>query len=64
MDVLQALTLAGGLTPYADSDDIKVIRRDSNNKKFIFSFDYDEVITGERLDMNIMLKSGDTVVVP
>lgn len=64
MDVLQALTLAGGLTPYADSDDIKIIRRDSDNKKFIFTFDYDEVITGERLDMNIMLKPGDTVVVP
>ena len=64
MDVLQALTLAGGLTPYADSGDIKVIRRDKDNKKFIFSFDYDEVITGERLDMNIMLMPGDTVVVP
>jgi len=27
-------------------------------------FDYDEVISGERLDMNIILKAGDTVVVP
>lgn len=64
IDILQALTLAGGLTPFADSDDIKVIRRDRDNKKFIFVFDYNEVITGERLDMNIMLKPGDTVVVP
>lgn len=63
MDVLQALTLAGGLTPYADSDEIKIIRRtDSGNQ--VMEFDYDEVISGERLDMNIILKAGDTVVVP
>lgn len=64
MDVLQALTMAGGITPFADSDDIKIIRRDSDNKKFIFIFNYDDVISGERLDMNIVLKAGDTVVVP
>lgn len=63
MDVLQALTLAGGLTPYADSDEIKIIR-DINGEKKIRLFDYDEVITGKRMDMNIMLKAGDTLVVP
>lgn len=63
MDVLQALTLAGGVTPYADSDEIKVIRRTKQGTK-VFQFDYDEVISGERLDMNIILKAGDTVVVP
>jgi len=63
MDVLQALTMAGGVTAFADSDEIKVIRRTSDTTK-IFEFDYDEVISGERLDMNILLKAGDTVVVP
>jgi len=63
MDVLQALTMAGGLTPYADSDEIKIIRRTEFGTK-IKLFDYDEVISGERLDMNIILKAGDTVVVP
>ncbi len=63
MDVLQALTLAGGVTPYAESDEIKVIRRTKQGTK-VFNFDYDEVISGERLDMNIILKAGDTVVVP
>ena len=63
MDVLQALTMAGGLTPYADSDDIKIIRRTESGTKMKL-FDYDEVISGERLDMNIILKAGDTVVVP
>jgi len=63
MDVLQALTMAGGLTPYADSDDIKIIRRTSEGN-MIKVFDYDDVISGDRLDMNIILKAGDTVVVP
>jgi len=63
MDVLQALTMAGGLTPYADSDEIKIIRRTKTGTKMKL-FDYDEVISGERLDMNIVLKAGDTVVVP
>ncbi len=63
MDVLQALTMAGGLTPYADSDEIKIIRRTKTGSQMKL-FDYDEVISGERLDMNIILKAGDTVVVP
>jgi len=63
MDVLQALTMAGGLTPYADSDEIKIIRRTESGTKMKL-FDYDEVISGERLDMNIILEAGDTIVVP
>jgi len=63
MDVLQALTMAGGLTPFADADEIKIIRRTKTGTKMKL-FDYDEVISGERLDMNITLKAGDTVVVP
>ncbi|MCK4674906.1 MAG: polysaccharide biosynthesis/export family protein [Gammaproteobacteria bacterium] len=63
LDVLQALTMAGGLTPYADADDIKILRRTETGSK-VMEFDYDEVISGERLEMNIILKAGDTVVVP
>lgn len=63
MDVLQALTMAGGLTPYADADDIKIIRRTETGSKMKL-FDYDDVISGDRLDMNILLQAGDTVVVP
>jgi len=63
MDVLQALSLAGGITPFADSDEIKILRRNKSGKK-VFNFDYDEVISGEQLEMNIILEAGDTVVVP
>ena len=63
MDVLQALSMAGGLTPFADSDEIKIIRRTNGGKK-MFLFDYDAVISGDNLDMNITLQAGDTVAVP
>ncbi len=63
MDVLQALSLAGGLTPYADGDEIKIIRREGKVRK-VYRFDYDEAVSGEGLDANIVLHAGDTIVVP
>ncbi len=63
LDVLQALSLAGGVTPYASADEIKIIRRTSKGNK-VFNFDYDEVVDGNQLNTNILLKAGDTVVVP
>jgi polysaccharide export outer membrane protein len=64
MDVLQALSLAGGVTPFAESDAIKIIRRDAGGRTKTFDFDYDEVVSGESMDMNIILEAGDTIVVP
>jgi polysaccharide biosynthesis/export protein len=63
VDVLQALTLAGGLTPFADEGDIKILRRE-NGEDSVFRFDYDEVRKGKNLGQNIILQSGDTIIVP
>lgn len=63
IDVLQALSLAGGLTVYADSDSINVLRRVGNSIK-VFPFDYDDVLDGDHLEQNIILEPGDTVAVP
>jgi polysaccharide export outer membrane protein len=60
---MQALAMAGGLTPFADADDIKIIRRE-HGREITFSFDYDEVTAGESLEQNIVLQRGDVVVVP
>lgn len=62
-DVLQALTLAGGLGIFADEDGIQVIRR-QNGKQVIHKFNYKEVKRGKNLDQNIILQSGDSIVVP
>ncbi len=63
IDVMQALSKAGGMTPYAEVDKIKILRR-SNNILQAIMFNYGEVEKGEKLEQNILLKSGDVVVVP
>jgi polysaccharide export outer membrane protein len=63
IDVLQALSLAGGLTVFAKESAIHVIRRVGNETKAI-PFDYDDVIDGDDLEQNIILEPGDTVSVP
>jgi polysaccharide biosynthesis/export protein len=63
IDVLQALSMAGGLTPFAAPSDIRVIRK-SAGKDVSFRFDYNAAQKGQDLSKNIELKSGDTVVVP
>ncbi len=63
IDVMQALSLAGGLTEFADETDIVVLRRSQNGQES-FPFDYSAVQSGRKLSSNILLQSGDTVVVP
>ena len=61
--VMQALAMAGGLSEYANGSDI-VVMRTVNAKTQTFKFNYKDVIKGKKLEQNIMLKPGDTVVVP
>ena len=63
IDVMQALSLAGGATPYADVNGIRILRRDGAHQE-VFHFRYDDVRRGKDLSQNILLHSGDTVVVP
>ena len=62
-DVVQALSLAGGLSPYANSEDILIFRRDGKKQKII-KFDFSKITEGKALETNILLQSGDTIVVP
>lgn len=62
-DVLQALSLAGGLTPYAAENDIRVMRRNRGEQQ-VFQFRYGDVRKGKDLGQNIILERGDVVVVP
>src|ERR671914_82657 len=60
VDVIQALTLAGGLTPFARENSIKILRREGT-REIVVSFEYAEVKKGRRLEQNIFLKGGDVV---
>lgn len=63
VDVLQALGMAGGATAFAALNDIKVLRRTSGQLKSI-QFRYVDIEKGKNLQQNIILQSGDTVLVP
>jgi polysaccharide biosynthesis/export protein len=63
LDVMQALSLAGGATPYAALNDIVILHRENGAQRAI-RFRYQQVARGRDLGQNIVLQSGDTVVVP
>lgn len=63
VDVIQALTLAGGLTPFAKESDIRILRKQGGREQVI-PFDYSAVKKGRNLEQNIQLKAGDVVMVP
>jgi polysaccharide export outer membrane protein len=60
---MQALSMAGGLTAFANTNDIKILRRTGSRQSAI-SFKYNDVLKGRDLEQNILLQSGDIVVVP
>lgn len=63
MTVLQALSSAGGFTQFAKMKSIYVLRI-VDGKSVKFPFNYKEVIAGKHPEQNIVLKPGDTIVVP
>jgi polysaccharide export outer membrane protein len=63
INVLQALSTAGGLNPFANKNKIKIFREGSTETT-IYPFEYDQVIEGKRLEQNIYLRRGDVVVIP
>jgi polysaccharide export outer membrane protein len=63
MTVLQALSHGGGFTQFANLKKIYVLRVE-NGKQEKHLFNYKDVVAGKAADQNILLKAGDTIVVP
>ena len=63
INVLQALSIAGGANPYAKLDSIIIIRSSGGTQR-VLPFKYGQVSAGKDLQQNIELESGDVVVVP
>jgi polysaccharide export outer membrane protein len=61
--VLQLISMAGGVSEYAHSKNITIMRTE-NGKPVSFKFNYKEVINRKNLKQNIELKPGDTIIVP
>jgi polysaccharide biosynthesis/export protein len=63
MTVLQALSSAGGFTQFANVKNIYLLREE-NGKQTRHPFNYKEIVNGNKSEQNIVLKTGDTIVVP
>ena len=63
VNVMQALSMAGGVTAFAATNDIKILRRSGTTQQAL-PFQYGDVVRGKSLNQNIDLTSGDIVVVP
>ena len=63
IDVLQALSLAGGLTPFAHENDIRVVRK-VDGRTTTLPFRYADALKDGDLAQNITLRSGDVLLVP
>jgi polysaccharide export outer membrane protein len=63
LTVLQLLAMAGGMAPFADEDDILILRTENGRHEAI-EFNYGKIAGGKDLTQNISLRPGDTIVVP
>ena len=63
VDVVQALSMAGGTTPFASLGNIIILRRTAGQQEAL-KFDYTNVVRGRNLEQNIELRAGDIVIVP
>ena len=63
MTAMQALSQAGGLTPYASEGDILILRH-QDGKEISIELPYDDISSGDELDKDVTLTPGDVIVVP
>jgi polysaccharide export outer membrane protein len=62
--VLQVLSQVGGLDRFANGDAILVMRREPTGRMQTQRVRYNDLMRGEALDSNVVLRAGDTVLVP
>jgi polysaccharide export outer membrane protein len=61
--VLQLIAMAGGVREYADKEKILILRQE-DGKEIGRRFNYKDVLAQRNMQQNVLLKPGDTVVVP
>ena len=61
LNVVQLISRAGGTTAYAKKKQVYVLRASSGAR---IKVDYRKVLQGQRVEENVLLNPGDTVVVP
>ena len=63
LTVLQVIALAGDVLEYAKATNVVIVRKEDGREQR-FKFNYKQVVKGKNTEQNILLKPGDTVIVP
>jgi polysaccharide export outer membrane protein len=61
--ILQLIPMVGGFTDWANQKKILIIRKEDGKEKRI-TINYKRIVDGKDLDSNVVLKSGDTIIIP
>jgi polysaccharide export outer membrane protein len=61
--LLQIIPMAGGFTDWANQKKILIIRKEDGKDKRI-TVNYKKILKGDAPESNIILRAGDTVIVP
>ena len=61
--VLDAITVAGGFSPFAKKSSVRVLRY-VDGRELEYRFDYDAYVDGDAPGTNVVLRPSDTVLVP
>jgi len=64
MRVVEAIATMGGFTPFARKDRIKIIRDEGGGKTIEYGFNYGAYTAGKAPESNLLLRPGDTIIVP
>jgi polysaccharide biosynthesis/export protein len=66
--ILQAISMAGGFTPFASKNKLQVVRRSMNGDgawhEVRLTMPYDDILSGRGDPEYFMIKAGDTIVIP
>jgi polysaccharide export outer membrane protein len=60
--LLEAIALSGGMTQFANRADVVLIRYD-DDKEIRTRIDYRKIVSGEKSELNVFLRPGDTIIV-
>jgi len=62
--VLEAIAMMGGFALFANSGNVRIVRRQPDGGEIEYRFDYGAYIKGRAPGTNIVLQGGDTIIVP
>jgi polysaccharide export outer membrane protein len=62
--VAEAIATMGGFLPFADKSDVRIVRKMPDGSEQEYRFDYEAFIKGRAPGTNIVLRSGDMIIVP